>query len=367
MRLVYLSPVPFASFAQRPHKFVDWFHRNTNGEVLWVEPYPTRLLTIRDLPRIFKDNKNSEIFNSPFWLKRIQPYALPIEPLSHLNFINQFLWGGVIDMISDFTCAQKAMIVIGKPSAMALDILMKLKGFPSLYDAMDLFSAFYKGISQRSMVKMELEIAKRVDTVWASSTDLGSYWKDECKKVQIVKNGFDSSMSIPNRTANQNINGKIFGYVGTVSAWFDWDLVIQLAKERKGDLIKIVGPISKYPNGTLPSNIELLPACNHETAMNLMSKFDVGLIPFLKTKLTDYVDPIKYYEYRAFGIPVLSTIFGEMPYKSKDLGVFLLTGHQDINLMAEAAIKFSGNPQKYNQNTELYSWDSRFNNSGILK
>ena len=26
MQLVYFSPVPWASFAQRPHKFVEWFH-----------------------------------------------------------------------------------------------------------------------------------------------------------------------------------------------------------------------------------------------------------------------------------------------------------------------------------------------------
>ena len=54
-----------------------------------------------------------------------------------------------------------------------------------------------------------------------------------------------------------------------------------------------------------------------------MSVFDVGLIPFKRTELTAYVDPIKYYEYRAMGLPVLSTDFGEMHFHQREPGVFI--------------------------------------------
>ncbi len=43
-----------------------------------------------------------------------------------------------------------------------------------------------------------------------------------------------------------------------------------------------------------------------------MAEFDVGLIPFKQNALTAAVDPIKYYEYRALALPVISTDFGEM-------------------------------------------------------
>lgn len=43
MQLVYLSPLPWDSFSQRPHQFVEWFHNKHGGEVLWIDPYPTRL------------------------------------------------------------------------------------------------------------------------------------------------------------------------------------------------------------------------------------------------------------------------------------------------------------------------------------
>ena len=49
MRLVYLSPVSWHSFAQRPHELVRQFHAATQAPVLWVEPYPTRLPVLADL------------------------------------------------------------------------------------------------------------------------------------------------------------------------------------------------------------------------------------------------------------------------------------------------------------------------------
>jgi hypothetical protein len=232
MRLVYISPVKWASFQQRPHKFVDWFHRKTNGDVLWVEPYPTRLPTIEDFFRISKGSKNSEISQSPFWLKTVQPYVLPIEPIPQFNFINQFLWKRVIDIVRDFVGDQNALVVIGKPSAIALDILMQFKNIPSIYDAMDLFPAFYKGVSQRSMAKIELKVANMVDTVWASSTDLGSHWEGQSREVHIVKNGFDSNLLASNSSKSENTNRKIFGYVGTISTWFGFCNQVSSRKKR---------------------------------------------------------------------------------------------------------------------------------------
>jgi hypothetical protein len=52
VQLIYLSPVPWASFRQRPHEFAEWFHRRLRARVLWVEPYPVRLPRWSDLSRL---------------------------------------------------------------------------------------------------------------------------------------------------------------------------------------------------------------------------------------------------------------------------------------------------------------------------
>lgn len=54
-----------------------------------------------------------------------------------------------------------------------------------------------------------------------------------------------------------------------------------------------------------------------------MRSFKVGLIPFKVGRLTEGVDAIKYYEYRALGLPVVGTPFGELQHKTSDPGLFL--------------------------------------------
>ena len=100
MRLVYFSPVPWVSFAQRPHKFVEWFHASRGGEVLWVDPYPTRLPKLADFRRIKVagggTTKLAVNVSTPAWLTVLHPYSLPIEPLPGAGVINGLLWKDVI-------------------------------------------------------------------------------------------------------------------------------------------------------------------------------------------------------------------------------------------------------------------------------
>ena len=45
--------------------------------------------------------------------------------------------------------------------------------------------------------------------------------------------------------------------------------------------------------------------------------------------MTDSVDPIKYYEYAALGVPVWSTAFGEMALRSGEPAVHLVAAGTD--------------------------------------
>jgi hypothetical protein len=83
MQLIYMAPVPWDSFAQRPHKFVEWFHRHTGNEVLWIDPYPTRFPKFSDILRLGKETHRQRYAN-PQWLRVIKPTAFPIEPLPDL-------------------------------------------------------------------------------------------------------------------------------------------------------------------------------------------------------------------------------------------------------------------------------------------
>lgn len=367
-RLVYFSPVPWTSFAQRPHRFVEWFHSRTNGDVMWVEPYPTRFPDISDLRRVMSEPRKSESQNTfqPPWLRILHPRAFPIEPLPGAGVVNKLLWRQLSNIVADFVAKGPCMVGVGKPSELALQVLTRHASTPSFYDAMDDFPAFYHGLSRVAMAQREGAIAKRVGHILVSSSALADRFAVHQEKVLMALNACTVD-TLPALDAPKMARKRLsVGYVGTVADWFDWNLIIKLAKENPSIDICLVGPVFTTAPGPLPMNIEMLPACSHERAITLMQSFSVGLIPFKRNSLTDSVDPIKYYEYRALGLPVLSTKFGEMARRSEEDGVYLVNNHDNLNELIEAAVSYTPDIKKIRRFRELNSWEARFDGSGLL-
>ncbi|CBL44274.1 conserved hypothetical protein [gamma proteobacterium HdN1] len=360
MQLVYLSPVPWESFAQRPHKFVEWFHARTQGRVLWVDPYPTRLPILSDLRRRKMHSTAPATPQTPDWLTLLKPGGLPIEPLPFSYWINRFAWQRVSAEIQKFAQTAPSFLAIGKPSLLAISLLEQPHWQGSLYDAMDDFPAFYGGISRFAMASRERRIVRSVSTLWASSTALKNRWGNLRDDIQLVRNGLDGQV-LPEPSTTKPLSPKhIFGYVGTIASWFDWDWVNALAKARPNDTLRLIGPVYAPAPYKLAGNIEILPACNHQSALKAMQEFSVGLIPFQKNSLTASVDPIKYYEYRALNLPVISSDFGEMSLRKDAPGVFVSKGAGDISSKAAAALEFIGTPHETTHFIDRHSWNARF-------
>ena len=370
MRLIYLSPVPWSSFAQRPHKFVEWFHARWAGKVLWVDPYPTRFPESSDFKFGKFIGRNTarlpRVESIPSWLTVLGPLSLPIEPLPGSGVFNRLFWSATLKEIQFFVSGGKCLIGIGKPSEFALQVLDQHPGVPSLYDAMDDFPAFYSGLSRISMARREREIADRVTRILVSSTALAARFDIHQIKLAVALNACAiETLPLP-RTIVKNFDKPVIGYIGTIGHWFDWPLVCRLAEENSSMCIRVIGPVHVSHSGALPRNIELLPACDHANAIKLMQNFSIGLIPFKCIDLTASVDPIKYYEYRALGLPVISTAFGEMALRHRESGVFLTESFHDLASIVEAAIEFEYHIDDINKFRSENTWELRFNSSDIF-
>jgi len=366
MQLVYLSPVPWSSFAQRPHKFVEWFHGSTGGDVLWVDPYPTRFPVLSDFRRLEAQGKK-ESPRLPSWLIVVRPPALPVEPLPASGWVNGFAWSRSLQAIETFADQRPTLLAIGKPSALALTVLKRLDGITSVYDAMDDFPAFYSGLSRLAMKRREAKLVRGVTRVLVSSTLLKQRWSNVKPDVQLVHNGLDASVLPPPKSAVIERAKKVLGYVGTIGQWFNWEWVIALAKARPNDIVRLIGPVFASPRCPLPDNIELLPQCRHAEALQAMLDFDVGLIPFKKSDLTASVDPIKYYEYRALGLPVISTDFGEMAFRGGEDGVFLSANEPGVNDLVQKALLYRADEEETREFIAGNTWTARFAAAKIIK
>jgi glycosyltransferase involved in cell wall biosynthesis len=275
----------------------------------------------------------------------------------------QLLWRGVWREIEQFTASEEPLLLgVGRPCALALAALRTLRPEASFYDAMDNFPEFHGGLSRRSMRRREDAIAASVDVVMTSSTFLAEKFSSRGLRVEKVLNACSLPVSqSPSLSVSKSVT---LGYLGCIGRWFDWPLVLRLAKTMPQVRLELVGPCVTPPPSRekLPQNVCMLPACKQSEATSHLARFSAGLIPFRLNALTAGVDPIKYYEYRAAGLPVLSTRFGEMSLRGSGDGVYFLDGTNDWASVA-AALDRSVATADAARFARDNSWDSRFRQS----
>lgn len=364
-QLVYLSLTKWNTYEERPHHFVRWFHERTGGRVLWVNPYPSRLPNIKDLRNLNRRALVSHIQNNPpTWLTVLNLNSLPIEPLPMSGVINNIFWTPAIKKIRNFIEKEKTLIAVGKPSIFANHVLASNPDCSTLFDIMDSYPDFYSGLARDSVKKQEEKLVKHVDKVSVSSSNLLRYWEKYRDDITLVHNGI-KPISLTKDCWKGKFPPAVFGYVGSISSWFDWELVRQLAICFPNDPISLIGPMYSKPNFKLPQNIRIMPAVSQQDALVAMRSFKVGIIPFRLNRLTENVDPVKYYEYTFSGIPTLSTGFGEMAFRSNCRGVFIVKNNQDIKSLAMEAKKFAYSESEIAMFTQQCSWNARFDHLNL--
>ena len=315
MNLLYFAPVPYQSYWQRPHYMAQTLLGGVYDKLIWIDPTITRLPQISDL--IYFSKKSCDLIEgeipSQIEVKKIR--SLPIEPLPLVNRLNDVLfWANIkTELRTQFADGQWD-IGVGRPSRLAAWAVNTLQARRTFMDVMDDFPAFYRGLSKISMRNSKRRIAAKCDYIFCSDSTLSSKISqfENAADILLVPNGYDMKR-LP--AISQPAANSVIGFVGTIASWFDWELVIDLALSLPTLKVRLIGPCMESPPSDLPPNIELLPACSVEQAIEYCQGFTVGLIPFKINELTDSVDPIKYYELRALGIPVWSTAFGSMKHR----------------------------------------------------
>lgn len=364
MKLVYLSPVLLNGFEQRPHYMVRELLRGAVKSALWLEPYPTRLPRLADLRR--PSERGLAAPGSRLPIRAIQPKALPIEPLQfgrRLNF--RMFFRTLLDEVDRWIGKGRFILALGKPSPLAIALLDRYRSDPrcagSVYDRMDRFAAFHSGISSKSMHKWEVEILGRVDRVQAASTSLLAEVERLGSEASLCLNGFDDEAVSATLDEPAPTGPGALGYVGTIGTWFDWDWLERLAAQLDADgselPIRLIGPCFRRPARGLPSRVSMEPAVPHALALRAMREFEVGLIPFKVDELTEGVDPIKYYEYRALGLPVVGTPFGELRRKTGDGGLFLTDAVDPLSSVRAALAHRAAEPGIAGPDS---TWSARF-------
>ncbi len=183
--------------------------------------------------------------------------------------------------------------------------------WPVVYDCMDLCSGF--PANHPLLLDQERELITRADLVVASSPQLKAVAEAYNSNVLVLRNACDYA-HFASAPANSRGERPIIGYYGAIAEWFDSSLVAELAKRRPDwDFVLVgstvaadLGPLSGLPNVSLPGEKPYgeIPAW--------LARFDVAILPFKRTPLTEAVNPVKAYEIFAAGKPLVSVPLPEM-------------------------------------------------------
>jgi hypothetical protein len=203
------------------------------------------------------------------------------------------------------------------------------------------------------------------DLVVFSSDPLSTKYSNQSKNSTIILNAHNHERFAvaPRPKESASPQHPVFGYVGTLGSWFDWNLVIELSEQAPHSSIPLIGPVYTKPRRPLPSNIHLLGPMSNSQAISHMRGFSAGLIPFKINELTDYVDPIKYYEYRTLGLPVFSSSFGQMRERGPNNGVWKMSSGEIGSLLVDFANQLP--PGNSSNSSHVPDWSSRLSASKL--
>lgn len=230
----------------------------------------------------------------------------PLPFLKNLNPVVYYTSAAQTDMIRQYNPALVVFDSVDEPSE-------EFEGWKPYYD----------------------KAVRTADVVLATSDKLFELASSINPNVYLVPNGCDYeyfSNLIHGRPAEiADLPGPIIGYIGVVATWVDVELIARVADKYPDYSVVVVGPLYNVSDVPRRPNLHWLGFKPYEQLAAYVQNFDVGIVPFRATSMTEAVNPIKMWEYMAAGIPIVTT---NMPEARK---------FQDVVLASETEEEFLDN------------------------
>jgi len=290
------------------------------------------------------------------------PHALIVphnKPILSSRWVadNWYRFSDVLKYIDDKGFSEVDLIWIdaGSPYWFVLDHVKHRHSVMRIPD----YTLGFKSVP-RVFLEKEREMGKKVDLVVMTSSLLKEKYAgiiDE-SKIIVVPNGLDvdkiRAMDTSFPPEFENIPEPRVIYVGYVREWFDVPLIKYAAQSLPhvqfviiGDVETDISPLKGIPN------VHFLGSKPHDRIGQFLSHSHVGIIPFRRTPLVEFVHPLKLYEYLAFGLPTVTTYWKEME-NLKHLALVSKDAEQFVRNV-EQALKMG----KVKVDVEQFDWKQR--------
>lgn len=299
MKILYLMHVDWNWIKQRPHFIAEELAKHFDIIILYNCSYRRN--------RLIKTESNVNIEKYPLHhipksskirvLKQIEKYfqkrkikkIIKLESISHIYL----------------------------PYPTFVSLLPKDFNGKIIYDCMDLYSGFSEDKELNNyIIEKEKQLVSRADYIFASSSNLcdflrNTYLQENLKKeIFIIRNAFNNSIIENTTTTDEKKKSLIICYFGTISNWFDFNLIIKSLKDLDFITYKIIGPseitLPKHPR------IHYTGPVKHNELYKETSDVDIFIMPFILNDVIKGVDPVKLYEYINFNKNIICVRYKEV-------------------------------------------------------
>ena len=190
-------------------------------------------------------------------------------------------------------------------------------GWRIVYDCMDEWEDF-PGMG-RALVEIERELVEGADLVVTTAEGLRQKWAPHNPHTALVRNAVDAAFFTNNcRPSELLIQAQhpVIGFTGGLAGWLDFELVAAVARARPDWTFVLVGDVHVEVDSLRGldrmDNVVLTGLQPYASMPSYLFSFDVAIIPFVVDRITEAVDPVKFYEYAASGTPIVVTCLPEL-------------------------------------------------------
>ena len=238
--------------------------------------------------------------------------------------------------------------------------LRKQIGYPIIFDCLDDYTSFGNVINERK--KEEISLISSSDLVLTTSSYLLRKVTKETSRSLFLPNAGEFKHFNQAETGFLKYKKPIIGYFGSISDWFDTDLIEYLAKNRPQFTFVMIGhtfgaDIRKFKE---LSNVHFIGERPYSELPKYLHDFDACLIPFKMISLIEATHPVKIYEYFAAGKPVIATNMPEL-HSMSDM-CYLAENKEDFLKKLDLAVNENDDAivQKRMKFASENTWEDRF-------
>ncbi|HVT57959.1 MAG TPA: glycosyltransferase [Thermoanaerobaculia bacterium] len=180
-----------------------------------------------------------------------------------------------------------------------------------LFDCVDEYAAFS---DHAALSAEEVGLARSADLVVAVTEPLRRKLAQLGARCVLVRNACEPEHFGPAAARVRGGGPPVVGFFGGIHDWFDSRLLAELASARREWEFWLVGDtyLAEIEPLHALGNVYFLGELAYRDLPRVVSHFDVGIIPFKISPLTQVAETVKVYEMLAAGLPVVASDLPEL-------------------------------------------------------